>query len=126
MPPKAGSHHISLDIVASLPCDTPLTSSGWPRPSTTRAFRAESIQAAKDAGTHLVPKKDTVFDISYSKAEKALLENIDSGNGCRKKCHKVIKKYVQTFSSRNSASGISSHIFKVYVVVHALCPIGSP
>ena len=118
MPPKADSHHISIDIVPSLPSHIPLTSFGWPRPSTVKAFTRERIQAATDAGTHLVPKKDTVFDISYSKAEKALLENIDSGNGCRKKCHQVIKKYVQTFSSQNSASGISSHIFKVVYVIH--------
>lgn len=112
MPPKAYSHHISIDIVPSLPSYIPLTSSGWPRRATIRAFTQERTEAAKNAGTHLVPKKDAVFDISYSKAERALLEDIDSNNKCRKKCHQVIKKYVKSFTSLNSASGISSHIFK--------------
>ena len=111
--PTAKSHDISVDIVISLPTADELTSFGWPLKATRRALTAQKIEDVKAAGLHLVPKSADVFDISFSKAERAILTGIDSGNGCRKMCHKVIKKYIESYRSHNPAEGISSHIFKV-------------
>ena len=109
MPPTADSHHISVDVVPSLPCGISVTSQGWKQ----NTFSSEIIEQVKTVGTHLVPKDVILFDISYSKAERALLEAIDSGKQCHKMCHQVIKKYVKTFGSQTHARGISTHIFKV-------------
>ena len=92
-----------------------MTSSGWPRPATRRVLSTEKIDKVKAAGIHLVPKGDEVWCISYSKCETALLDGIDSGNECRKMCHQLIKRYIQIFSSKTSASGVSSYIFKVSI-----------
>ena len=102
-----------MDIVISLPTTLKLTSFGWPREATRRALTSQKIDDVIATGLHLVPKKADVFDISFSKAERAILTGIDSGNGCRKMCHKVIKKYIESYRSQNPAEGISSHIFKV-------------
>lgn len=109
-PPRG--HHISVDVTATLPCDLDVASSGWPRPDTRRVLSTEKIDKVKAAGIHLVPKGDEVWCISYSKCETALLDGIDSGNECRKMCHQLIKRYIQIFSSKTSASGVSSYIFK--------------
>lgn len=113
MPLLTGSHDINVDLVPSLPSNIPVTSCVWPRNASMEAFTKTRIEAAKKAGTHLVPKKDIVFALSYSKAENALLRGIDSGNECRRMCHQVIKKYLKTFKSQRSAEAMSSHIFKV-------------
>ena len=112
-PPLVDSHHINVDLVPSLQSNIPVTSRAWPRNASIEAFSKTRIEAAKKAGTHLVPKKDIVFALSYSKAENALLRGIDSGNECRRMCHQVIKKYLKTFKSQRSAEAMSSHIFKV-------------
>lgn len=109
---KPGGHHISSDLTATLPCDLDVTSQGWPRRQTRAMLSDDRIRKVKEAGMHLVPKGDEVWCISYSKCEKALLDGVDSGNECRKMCHQLMKRYVQIFSSKMSASGISSYIFK--------------
>lgn len=110
--PPGGGHHISVDVTATLPCNMDVTAQGWPRAGTRQILSYDKIAKVKGAGMHLVPKGDEVWCVSYSKCEKALLDGIDSGNECRKKCHKLMKRYVQIFSSKMSASGISSYIFK--------------
>ena len=110
---KPGGHHISSDLTATLPCDLDVTSRGWPRRQTRAVLSDVRIRKVKEAGMHLVPKGDEVWCISYFKCEKAVLDGVDSGSEYRKMCHQLMKRYVQIFSSKMSASGISSYIFKV-------------
>ena len=113
--PPEGGYHISSDLTATLPCDLDVTSHGWPRCETRAVLSDDRIRKVKEAGMHLVPKGDEVWCVSYSKCEKALLDGVDSGNECRKMCHQLMKRYVQIFSSKVSAPGVSSYIFKVYI-----------
>ena len=108
-------HNINVDIVPCIPSNLPVTSNCWPRPDTRKALSDLQIKNIMDVGTHLVPKGDIVFNVSYSKAEKELLKSLDAGNGCRKQCHQVMKRLVQEFASKSpdGAPGISSHLFKV-------------
>lgn len=107
-----GGHHISVDVTATLPCDLDVTSNGWPRQGTRGVLSGDKIEKVMKAGIHLVPKGDEVWCISYSKCETALLDGIDTGNDCRKMCHQLIKRCIQIFGSKKSASGVSSYIFK--------------
>ena len=109
MPPSADSHHISVDLVPSLPCDISVSSQGWQQ----NAYSSDVIEKVENVGTHLVPKDVLFFDTSYSKAERALMEAIGSGDTCHKMCHQVIKKYVKNFISNTPGKGLSTHIFKV-------------
>ena len=113
------------DITPSLPSNVPVTANCWPRPDTKNALSRSQIERVIGAGTHLVPKGDTVFNTSYSRAEKELLKGLDAGNGCRKQCHQVMKRYVQEYCSKSpdGAPGISSHILKVRICQRALCKI---
>ena len=110
-----GSHHISVDVTATLPCDQDVKSLGlgWPRGATRSVLSVDKIAKVTGAGIHLVPKGDEVWCVSYSKWEKALLDGMDTGNECRKMCHQIIKRFIQIHSSKTSTSGISSYIFKV-------------
>ena len=115
---QPGKHDISVDITPSLPSNVPVTANCWPRPDTRKALTESQINSVINAGTHLVPKGDNVHAVSYSRAEKALLSTIDAGNGCRRECHKVMKRYVQEYCSKSPAggtAGISSHILKVLI-----------
>ncbi|XP_045193014.2 uncharacterized protein LOC123549197 [Mercenaria mercenaria] len=109
-------HHISVDITISLPSDIPITK--WPRKGTKQAFSEKLISDVKKTGTHLVPKKDEFWAVSYSKAERALFSRIDEGNGCRKFVYKMLKKYMQSCKSRskNGLPGLSSHILKTQLL----------
>lgn len=108
--PGNGEHQISVDVTISVPTNKPVQL----RDKTKEVFTGEQICAAEAAGMHYVPKWATGFVLSYSKVERALLKGIDGDGGCRKRCHKMIKKYVQTFekSREDGAPGISSYIFK--------------
>ena len=116
---QPGKHDISVDVTPSLPSNIPVTANCWPRPDTRKALTGSQIDRVTNAGTHLVPKGDTVFATSYSRAEKELLRTIDAGNGCRRECHKVMKRFVQEYCSKSpdGAPGISSHILKVHNIV---------
>lgn len=116
---QPGKHDISVDVAPSLPSNLPVTSNCWPRPDTHKALSAGQIADVTTAGTHLVPKGERVFAVSYSKAEIALLKGLDAGNGCRKDCHKVMKRYVQEYSSKATGGipGFSSHILKVSCIL---------
>lgn len=114
-----GRHDISVDITPSIPCKVPVSDNGWPRPGTRKAYSDRVIDDIKKVGTHLVPKGDTTWAVSYSKAEKAALSKIDEGNGCRREVNRIMKKYVQDCTSRseNGLPGVSSHIIKVGIVI---------
>ena len=112
--PGNREHYISVDVTISIPTNKPVQL----RDGIKQAFTRDQIRAAEEAGMHYVPKRATGFDLSYSKVERALLKGIDGNEtpgGCRKRCHKVIKYYVQKFqkSREDGAPGISSYIFKV-------------
>ena len=122
-PPKRYKiqHHISVDITLSLPCDIPIAK--WPRKETKQAFSETLIKGVKETGTHLVPKKDEFWAVSYSKAERALFSRLDEGNGCRKFVYKMLKKYMQSCKSRSRSGlpGLSSHILKVTSLKRKFC-----
>ncbi|XP_060556584.1 protein mab-21-like 3 [Ruditapes philippinarum] len=109
-----GLHDISVDITPSIPCKVPVTDNGWPRPNTRKAFDSRVLDGIKTTGTHLVPKGDNVWAVSYSKAEKAALSKIDEGNGCRREVNRIMKKHVQdcTSRSKDGLPGVSSHLIK--------------
>ncbi|XP_060567539.1 zinc finger protein 423-like [Ruditapes philippinarum] len=117
-PPKRYKiqHDISVDITISLPCGIPIEK--WPRRETKRAFSEPLIKDVKETGTHLVPKKDEFWAVSYSKAERALFSRLDEGNGCRKFVYKMLKKYMQSCKSRSPSGlrGLSSHILKTQLL----------
>ena len=105
---------INVDIVPSLPCSLPVDINGWPRKDTRSAF-SKKIKSVLKAGLHLVPKGDETWTISYSKAEKALLDGIDINNEYRRGAMKILKKYLQTCKedSPSNLPGLSSYIVKV-------------
>jgi hypothetical protein len=113
-----GRHDISVDITPSIPCKVPVTDNGWPRPNTRKAFDSRVLDGIKTTGTHLVPKGDNVWAVSYSKAEKAALSKIDEGNGCRREVNRIMKKHVQdcTSRSKDGLPGVSSHLIKVKLI----------
>lgn len=112
------SNDISVDLVPSLPCSLPVTMHGWPRKKTKRAYTSKKIEAVIKAGLHLVPKGDETWTISYSKAERELLDKIDDGNECRKGVMRLMKSYLEQcrlVKASNGLPGLSSHIVKVCI-----------
>ncbi|XP_053393106.1 protein mab-21-like 3 [Mercenaria mercenaria] len=108
---------ISVDLVPSLPCSLSVTMNGWPRKDTRSAF-SKKINAIKNAGLHLVPKGDETWAISYSKAERELLDGIDEQNECRREVMKIMKQFLETCKeeSSNGLPGLSSHIVKTQIL----------
>lgn len=105
---------INVDLVPSLPCDLPVGINGWPRKDTRKAF-PKKIDAVSKVGLHLVPKGDESWTISYSKAERELLEGIDDNNECRREVMKIIKSFLEKCKreSPDGLPGLSSHIVKI-------------
>lgn len=109
-------HYISVDISATIDkCPVPVSEYCWPRPATKETIDPKKINNVLAAGTHLVPKGDEFWYSSFSKAEKEMLQQIDSGNECRRACHKLIKKDFEKMKSESSHGypGISTHVFRV-------------
>ncbi|KAK3103762.1 hypothetical protein FSP39_021705 [Pinctada imbricata] len=115
---QQGDHHISVDLTTSIPCNLSVTRGGWPRPDTRKALSQSLINATIAVGMHLVPKGDETWSISYSKAERKLMESVDAGHGCRRRVMKMMKRHVQIAASRAGFKlvGISSHIIKNQVL----------
>lgn len=111
-------HHISVDVSATIDdSPVPITQHGWPRRSTKSTMEPEKIERIVNAGTHLVPKGNEFWYTSSSKAEKELMYGIDKGNGCRRKCHQLMKKDFQKIKSESAHGypGISTHVFRVRI-----------
>lgn len=112
------SNDISVDLVPSLPCSLPVTMHGWPRTNTRSAYTSKKIEAVIKAGLHLVPKGDETWTISYSKAERELLDKIDDGNECRRGVMRLLKSYLEQCKQAKASKGLpglSSHIIKVCI-----------
>lgn len=110
-------HQISVDMTPSIPVpQLKVSDYGWPRQKTEYALSKSRINEVLEAGMHLVPKGHELWFISYSKAETALLETIDSGNECRRNTMKVLKRLKQIINSRKSLPGISSYIFQTQLL----------
>lgn len=113
-------HTISLDVTATIEYSMELSQFGWPRDETYKAFGRKLVKDTVAKGTHLVPKQDLFWAISFSKMERVLLYGMDiNDHGCRKYVYKLLKKYVDDCkeSTRGGLPGISSHIIKVSVIV---------
>ena len=125
---RPGSHDINVDMVPTIPSTIPVAVNGWPRPDTRRAYSGDQIQAVREAGLHLVPKNDTTWCTSFSKAERAMFAALDRGNGCRKDVLKYMKKIVQdeTSKSPNGLPGVSSHLVKVILFSVLFCSMITP
>ncbi|XP_060592409.1 uncharacterized protein LOC132747111 [Ruditapes philippinarum] len=108
---------INVDIVPSLPCSLPVDIHGWPRKDSRSAFK-KKVEAVKKAGLHLVPKGDETWTISYSKAEKALLDGIDDNNEYRRGAMKLLKQFLQNCKedSPSKLPGLSSYIVKIQIL----------
>ena len=112
---QPNGHDISVDMTPTVSYKEIVTHNGWPRPDTKKAFSTDQIETVKAAGMHVVPKGGEVWTPSYSKAETALLSNIDKGNGCRRNVLKYCKRQTEMCASSNGKGlpGVSSHILKV-------------
>lgn len=110
-------HRISVDLSASVKTDIPVGVYGWPRNATRQVLDDEHIKKVIDAGVHLVPKHDSFWYISFSKAVTAMLRFIDGANECRRMCHKFLKTDFRKWQSKSdSGTGlkcISTYLFKV-------------
>ncbi|XP_057297457.1 cyclic GMP-AMP synthase-like [Hydractinia symbiolongicarpus] len=113
---KPGLPHITVDLSASISTNqVTLSDYKWPREKTKLVLTKELIKSIKDAGLHLIPKKLKFWYIFVSRAGQVLMNGIDSNdNGCRKRCHKLLKADFQTWLGRsnNNLPGISTMIFK--------------
>ncbi|XP_057297454.1 cyclic GMP-AMP synthase-like [Hydractinia symbiolongicarpus] len=113
---KPGLPHITVDLSASISTNqVTLSDYKWPREKTKIGLTKKLIKSINDAGLHLIPKNPKFWYISVSRTGQALMNGIDSNdNGCRKKCHKLLKADFQTWLGRssNNLPGISTMIFK--------------
>lgn len=110
---------IMVDLVLSLPCSKFLSMpSSWPRKNTRKVFDQNKIRAVDKAGLHLVPKGDETWTISYSKAEKELLDGIDKGNECRREVLRLLKYYLHSCKDKvaDGLPGLSSHIVTTQIL----------
>jgi len=112
-------HEISVDFAVSIDTKLSVSIYDWPRPDTLKALSTEQIQYVREAGIHLVPKKELFWYISFSKAAGALLKHLDKVNECRLKCHKILKRDFKTWQSKSPSGmeGISTYVFKVIVII---------
>lgn len=110
-----GFHRIDVDLSPSIPWEErTLQDFGWPRPETENVLEEDVIGDIINAGLHLVPKDLQLWLISVSNAERVLMKKIDSEDrGCRKKCHKLLKRDVNEWKQWDDLKGISTIIFKV-------------
>lgn len=110
-------HSISLDITPTIEYSIKTSQFGWPRSETIKAFGKQLVNDTIAKGTHLVPKKDLFWAISFSRMERELLSGMDSDSGCRKYVYKMLKKYIEDCKrSRGDLPGISSHIVKTQLL----------
>ena len=108
-------HEISVDFAASIDTKLSVSIYGWPRRDTKNALSSKQIETVNEAGVHLVPKKELCWYVSFSKAASALIKHLDGDNGCRRQCHKILKRDFKTWQSKSpyGMEGISTYIFKV-------------
>ncbi|CAC5403941.1 unnamed protein product [Mytilus coruscus] len=115
-----GKHDINIDITPTIVNGCiPVNVNGWPRPDTRKVLPSDTIDKITIVRTHLVPKGDEFWNISFSKAEKELMERLDKGNQCRRQCYKMLKTDLQTWKlqSDDNFPGISSHLLKLDIEV---------
>ncbi|XP_057299227.1 protein mab-21-like 3 isoform X2 [Hydractinia symbiolongicarpus] len=106
-------HDISVDISPSLKTnEVTLRDYRWPRDKTRQVLQAEVIEEIQSVGLHVVPKGKDLWKFSVSRAERVLMSRIDHDNGCRKKCHKLLKSDFDEWNKRYNLDGISTFLFK--------------
>ncbi|XP_013403890.1 protein mab-21-like 3 [Lingula anatina] len=82
----------------------PRRNTKWPSPA-----KADDIRRM---GVQTVAKKNFDWAISFVKAEKKLIENIDSDGGCRKKSHRIMKKLNEDVWCDTTRRVITSYCLK--------------
>ena len=102
------SYPVKVDLAptAAVICPFPRAVT-WPRPDS-RWPSEDKADQVKQKGISLVAKKDLFWQISYSKAEKELVKDVDQDGGCRKKVHRIVKLLNQDHWTR-----LSSYVIKV-------------
>lgn len=114
-----GKHDINIDITPTIGNGCiPVNVNGWPRPDTRKVLSSDTIDRITSVGTHLVPKGDEFWNISYSKAEKELMAELDKGNKCGRQCYKMLKAYLKKWKSQSDDNFpcMSSHLLKVKLI----------
>ena len=108
-------YDISVDVSPTIEFN--IETNTWPRTATRRCLEPGLVEQVKKTGTHLVPKDDQFWNISFSTAEKILMLGIDREGECRRMCHKILKFDVHTWEARRKQKfqGISTHTFKVFI-----------
>ena len=65
-------------------------------------------------GADFVPKDNLAWRVSFSRCENDLVKDIDKDGGCRKKCHRIMKKLTKDVWSKEPVKPIpSSYVLKV-------------
>ena len=106
---------ISVDLVPKLRLNAPfLPSFGWPIPNA-RWPSPEKTERIKSLGIDATAKKPDKWRRCYNRCEKELMKNIDADGGCRKKCHRIMKRVREQFWTNTEGRGISSYMLKVHV-----------
>ncbi|XP_013403868.1 protein mab-21-like 3 [Lingula anatina] len=72
----------------------------------------EKVVDIRGTGVQTVAKKNFDWIISFLKAEKKLIENIDSDGGCRKKSHRIMKKLNEDVWCDTTSRVITSYCLK--------------
>lgn len=108
------SHDISVDISPSLQTDRiTLQRFRWKRPLTSTVLTKDVVDEIEGVKLHVVPKGNTLWTVSVSRAERVLMSRIDHDKGCRKMCHKLLKFDVRLWIREHKLKGISTILLKV-------------
>ena len=85
---------------------------GWPRPGA-RWPSQEKIRVIQNIGINATAKKPYDWMRCFAAAEKELMNGIDADGGCRKKCHRIMKRVREQFWCKTTKPGVSSFMLKV-------------
>ena len=103
---------IYVDLTPLLPLGLPFPDwIGWPRSKFWPP--PEKIKAIRAIGINATAKKTYDWMRCFAAAEKELMRNIDADKGCRKKCHRIMKRVREQFWCKTTKPAISSYILKV-------------
>lgn len=100
-----------IDMVMSSGVDTLPNCVDWPRLNRAWPPR-EKIQKIKEAGCELVGKQNLYWRYGFVKAEKILIDQIDSDGGCRKKLQRILKKLNEDVFCNTTKKAITSYCLK--------------
>ncbi|XP_069491743.1 protein mab-21-like 3 isoform X2 [Ambystoma mexicanum] len=106
---ETSEHQVEVELVPTVEIPTCWSKkSRWPR-FLKRWPSKEKVRCVKSFGFNLMARSNYHWQLSFTRAERVLIEGIDEDGGCRLKCFRVIRQLKEDFWCSGCKPVITAH-----------------